>query len=310
MLKTVFKYASLIATAATSLCVADCQTTFEMGIGYRRDFTSWNTNVVDILGNEISSKLRFKDQDIVTLSAKTKMIEDWFYFRAQGDYGWILSGKVENSFKIDPLVGDEFKVKFRDKMKKSGNVADVVAAVGYPFEFCCGDFVLAPVVGYAYHYQRIKRDSNLPSDVVFPVIVAPFEANGLRHTTRWYGPLLGADVFWRLDDCWNIWGEFQYVFAKCKRTFENNTGVLEFDFDHHSRSRKAWGFDASIGSDYFFTCNWYAGLSVDFKYYGSSRSAKDIEPVSIPPVSFEDGRIGDKVRWNSVGINLNLGYLF
>jgi hypothetical protein len=309
MLKTVFKYASLLATTVTSLCVADCQTTFEMGVGYRGDLTTVNVDGVADNSNQIYLKNRFKDQNIFTINAKTKMIDDWFYFRAAADYGWITSGKIEDRFSSTPLVGTAVPVKSNGKIKRHGSIGDVVAAVGYPFEFCCGDLVLAPVVGYAYHYQNVKGHYRLSSTTD-----EHFNAKG---TFKWYGPLLGGDVVWRLDDSWSLWGEFQYVFAQCKRDVtargDDATGTLR-----HRRTHNGWGFDGSIGADYFFACDWYAGLSVDFRSFGTRKKAKNAGTTVAPLQSVDEAvsiessnsRLGDKVRWTSVGINLNIGYLF
>lgn len=156
MLKSVLKYATLFATTLTALCSADCQTTFEVGVGYRRDFTKWDTKTTDIDGTKISSSIRFKDQDIFLVDAKAKMIEDWFYFRADADFGWLTAGKAHDKISITNMLGNTFASHDDNSLKKGSHVADVTAALGYPFEFCCGDFIIAPVVGYAYRYQRIE----------------------------------------------------------------------------------------------------------------------------------------------------------
>lgn len=308
MLKTVFKYASLLATTVTSLCVADCQTTFEMGVGYRGDLTTVNVDGVAFDGDHIFVKNRFKDQNIFLINAKTKMIDDWFYFRAAADYGWITSGKIEHKFALVPLEGDDIFAKSHGKIKRDGNVGDVIAAVGYPFEFSCGDLVLAPVVGYAYHYQNVKGHFRLSRESE--------EHFNAKSTFKWYGPLLGADVVWRLDDCWNLWGEFQYVFAQCKRDSDGRRDSSSNRF-RHRRTHNGWGFDGSIGADYFFACDWYAGLSVDFRSFGTRKKSKhrDVEVRSADEVDAVSGegsnnRFGDKVRWTAVGVNLNIGYLF
>lgn len=305
MLKCFLKYATLLAVATTSLSYADCQTTFEIGVGYRRDFTKWNLETIDTLGNNISIENRLKDENIFLIDARAKMIEDWFYFRANADYGWITSGKFHNNFEVAPLAGSPVDDSFHNKIKGGSHVADVTAAIGYPFEFCCGDFILAPVVGYAYHYKRIETKNHFRPLTGTTVVFAPIDGHKNKLSASWYGPLLGADVFWRIDDCWNLWGEFQYIFAQCKRKWESDFGIPSIN--HHSRRKTAYGFDGTVGTDYFFTCDWYAGLSVDFKYWrtkkGGHHRFSDVE-------AGEDLPISDRVNWTSVGVNLNAGYLF
>lgn len=299
MLKSFFRYATLIATAFTTVCSADCQTTFEIGVGYRRDFTKWDANTTDLVGDQLSSKLRLKDQDIVLIDARARVVEDWFYFRAKADYGWICNGKIDEKFTEIDLLGEEFDIHLDNKVKNGkSNVVDVIGAIGYPFEFCCGDFMVAPVVGYAYHYQHYDVDAD---DFVFtstpPVPLVPTEDNHGKLTTKWYGPLIGVDLFWRVDECWNLWGEFQYIFAQCSRKRGTNIGFFGFDDFHKSTS--ANGFDGSVGADYFFCCDWYAGLSVDFSFWRSKKTHTD--------TAF---KVGDTLHWDSVGVNLNVGYLF
>lgn len=312
MLKSVFKYATLFATTITSLCTADCQTTFELGLGYRSDSTQWDVNTIDLTnGTESDTKLRFKDQNIFLINAKTVMIEDWFYFRANADYGWLCSGKLQQHFGVLPQGREEVITSSHGKIKSGSNVADVTAVVGYPFEFCCGDFILAPLVGYTYHYQRYKLHNRFIDDVVVNSSSSSFEGSNFENSVRWYGPTIGFDAFWRMDDCWNLWGEFDFTFAKCKRKGENNTGVIALD--SHSKSNNAFGFDGSVGADYFFSCDWYAGLSVDFKYWKTKKSHPreyvESEVATLLP-SDNDNNFGDTLRWTSVGFTVDIGYLF
>lgn len=315
MLKSIFKYATLFATAFTSLCYADSQTTFEVGVGYRRDFMKWKAEevagapVAAIVGTELESVHRFKNMDIFTIDADVKIVDCWYYFRASADYGWICSGKDHARFEAEvPGVG-EFNAHINRKIK--GNyVADLSAAIGYPFEWCCGDFVFAPLIGYSYHTQQLKVRHH-GSGILFPTeagitFVRDADETEGKFRASWYGPFVGFDLAFHLDDCWSLYGEFEYHFGQCKRKRDTNIGIASFD--HFNRTKRAHGFNGTVGADYFFCCDWYAGLSVDMKYWRSKHSGSDRVDSSSSDVVASS--ISDTIDWSSVGVNLNIGYLF
>ncbi len=106
----------------------------------------------------------------------------------------------------------------------------------------------------------------------------------------WYGPLVGLDIAYGLDNRWTVFGEFEYHFYdRCNRK-RNSVTAVNF-IDHYHSKKSASGFNGTVGTTWDMGCSWYTTVAVDFKYWKS------------------DGH-DDKVEWSSVGANIALGCMF
>lgn len=136
----------------------------------------------------------------------------------------------------------------------------------------------------------------------------------LKHTDTyrftWYGPFVGVDLAYGLDETWTLFGEFEFHFLdRCHRKRESYTAV-DFIDDYHSK-QWAYGFNGSIGTTIYFCSCWYTIIAVDFKFWKSNggRSNDDSSCQTIFSSSVP-GHAHDDLEWKSVGANISLGYIF
>ena len=107
--------------------------------------------------------------------------------------------------------------------------------------------------------------------------------------TLW-GPWIGLDLAFCHQECWNLYAEFQYYFGTRARRERNSDSGCEW-FDSHRRTKRASGCSLKIGSTYFFRCNWFGDAYLSYRRFTS-----DVHR--------------DHLTWRSVGVGLDIGYVF
>ncbi len=293
----------LLTTTLAFVGEVKADTTVQFGIGYRSDDVDWK---IDFPVNELpesQSKLWFKDIEIFTVQGRIKSSCDCVYYRIDGEYGWVLDGDVRESdffsfpvsavltpstlyTTVHPVTHNDIKGKY---------VADFSVAVGYPLQQCwCSNLQVVPTIGFSYDTQRLRADDHelISDDLTTEELNSlGFETGERGHSTyrsTWWGPFIGVDLAWSCD-CWNVYGEFEYHFARARRERNSRTG--SHFLDSYRRTRSAYGFNFKVGSIYHFNCNWFLDGHVSFK-------------------DFTSNRCHDGISWRSFSIGLDLGYVF
>ncbi len=199
--------ASLFSCSAASAFWPEAtDSSLEIGVGYRQDRLEWKTrnrchssdrcsessgisyhscfssdetlnNGDDVQGRPLSgrSKVKWRNLNIWEIEGRGKYVTcDNIYLRANGDYGWITSGKNHDSDHrefgrrgerdgadegFDYNSGSDFEFA-RSHSRARGHVYDARLAVGYEFRLCDCSLALVPLVGYSWHGQHI-RDRHL-----------------------------------------------------------------------------------------------------------------------------------------------------
>lgn len=92
----------------------------------------------------------------------------------------------------------------------------------------------------------------------------PHRTSTYRFT--WYGFYLGANIEYAMDSCWTLFWDTEFHFLdNCHRKRKSWTGVYFVD-DYHEKGF-AYGFNNSIGVNYYMCNCWYGTLSVDFDWW-------------------------------------------
>lgn len=195
MFKRLFTYTVCIFTATMAFSQAvETWNSFEIGVGFREDDIQWKIHPRDDVLTDVSTKLKYTDQDIIVVRAAGETVLcDCLYARACADYGWVFQGKTkEDTFFISDIAQTNGKIAALSQRnvqsrpglaaavfdpenpvlgpnqafqrlgtfnRSSGNrVADVDIAIGYPLEFncVCSNLMIAPIVGYSYHWQHLR----------------------------------------------------------------------------------------------------------------------------------------------------------
>lgn len=235
---------------------------YELNIsnGYRFDKFDWS---IAGGGVNVLSELTWKDLRIYEVNAGGKLLLGAssplpLYMRANGGYGWILSGDNQDS----DFNGNNRTLEYSRSNNNGGggNVLDLSGGAGIPAIFGGGRFVIAPLIGYSYNEQNLEISDG------FQTIPAtgPFQGLHSTYKTEWRGPWTGVDLEFQLSRTVGIHGAFEYHWADYDGVGDWN---LRPDFAHpKSFEQKADGHGvvAKGGVDVALTRNWSA--NADFGY--------------------------------------------
>lgn len=168
------KYFAILFAFVTSTATAlDCNSSVELGLGWRRDTLEWDVSRLNesCVDAEAFSDIDFNKIDMYTAHAKAKWVGCDFYVRLSADYGLSDKGRAREHFGIaSPYLGPyPLTIHVDNPVKRRSEFYDFSGAVGYPFTFCCNRWVVVPLLGYSYHRQRIRvkshhDDSSFSSD--------------------------------------------------------------------------------------------------------------------------------------------------
>jgi hypothetical protein len=297
-------YALALTTTIAHAGNVDADTSAQFGIGYRSDDISWKVRTPDSVAPETYSHLNFRDLEIFSLQGKIKGVcGDCVYYRLDGQYGWVLDGSVRESDQFSvgsPAPGETTIVNVAvHNDVKSNYVADFNVGVGYPIQNCwCPDLQIVPVVGFAYDTQRLraKNHNTVQSQLTSAQIAAIPLTTGLlasdhsRFRSTWWGPYIALDLAFCHQECWNLYGEFEYHFGTRARRERNSDIGFSF-FDSYERTKRASGFSLKFGSTYAFHCNWFADAYITYKRF-TGHDHKD------------------RLTWRTIGIAMDVGYVF
>lgn len=116
----------------------------------------------------------------------------------------------------------------------------------------------------------------------------PHRTSTYRFT--WYGFYLGADIAYAMDSCWTLFWNTEFHFLdNCHRKRKSWTGVYFVD-DYHEKGF-AYGFNNSVGVNYYMCNSWYGTISVDFNWWKAHSHR-------------------DELYWKKVGAKIGLIYAF
>ncbi len=116
----------------------------------------------------------------------------------------------------------------------------------------------------------------------------PHETSNYRFT--WYGFYLGADMAFALSNYWTIFWDTEFHFMdNCHRKRKSWTGVYFVD-DYHKKG-SAYGFNNSVGLNYYLCNSWYGTLIVDIDWWKTDSD-------------------DDTLHWRKVGAKAGFIYAF
>jgi hypothetical protein len=284
----------------------------ELGVGYRSDDFTTKVKAPDDVRLNTYSELRFRDIEICTLNARIKSTcGDCVYYRADGFYGWVFDGDVRETDQLSESGTTQPACNFKEKLHNHSRgryVAGFNVAIGYPLNWClCDGLQLTPTIGFSYDTIRLgwknkdRISSSIISDLDFSSCSSSSSSSSLspssssssshkRHSTfrsTWWGPFIGLDFCYNSMECFNLYGELEFHWARARRDRHTDIGLCFLD--HHKRSREAWGWNVRVGSIYYMRCNTYLDGWVGYKDFSSHKHR-------------------DRLEWRSWQVGVALGY--
>lgn len=351
-----FMASLLSCSAAFAFWPEATDSTLEVGVGYRQDSIKWHTHNHFSYGDyssessdfavgspfRLRSELEWKNLNIWQIEARGQYVTcDNIYLRANGDYGWITSGKNHDRdfLGFDDYSDYEFS---HSRSDTKGHVYDAKIAVGYQFKLCDDSFSISPLIGYSWHGQHLKDDhlnfsgdyysdteafvssdsysDSSYSDYYFETYgsyyydsYSSFGGTNARYNTRWNGPFLGFDFDYRFWCDWTLFGSYEFHWARFHAKAHWNFRSDLFD-GFNQRAKNAYGQVVDIGVRWDFCDCWTASIKGEFQWWWADHGRDR--------ALFAEGSLGDiktkcylstpvrDIKWCSAGISVDLGMVF
>lgn len=283
--------------------------------GYRVDDLDWN-----IAGNlngtnpNIISELTWSDLKSYQLKVGGRgTINRVFYLRGSLDFGWALSGDVQDS----DYSGDNRTLEWSrsNNSAEDSTVFDGTLGFGYPFKLASDRLKIIPLGGFSYSEQNLTMKDGLqtlsdsasaPASAT-PLPLGPFAGLDSTYDTKWFGPWLGVDLSFSASDKILLFAGFEYHWADFKGVANWN---LRTDLAHpksFEHEADGTGFLITAGGDYVFSEPWWSlGLEVNYQDWSTD--------AGIDQQFNSDGTIAvtrlNEVNWESFAIMLRVTHRF
>lgn len=272
--------------------------------GWRRDELKWSIAGFQDTPN-ILSELTWDDLNIALVSGRAILdLPVGLIIKAEGDYGKILSGEVQDS----DYFGDNRTIEFSRSNSDAGKgeVYDLSAAVGYPLM----DYELFSLVtygGYSSHHQNLRiynGRQTVESDFSPPI--GPIPGLDSKYDARWSGPWVGAEADINLWDVL-LSVTYEYHWGRYRgKGFWNLRQDLVGGFTHTADMH---GNVLKARIEKLFNC-WLLGLEVSGQEW-RSQDGHDETPFIDPEVGLVIGQTKlNPVKWRSIAIQATAGIMF
>lgn len=275
---------------------------FALGYTYRSDSLNWNIADVDDMPN-VLSELSWKDLRINQISAYARGVTTkQYYGRLNGDYGRIFHGRNRDSDYAGNDRTDEFSRSISNAGR--GEVFDLSAALGYQFQFFCGRFRFAPLVGVSWEEQHLR----LFDGVELIPEIEPIKNLHSSYKARWYGPWMGFDLDCALTNQLAFYGMFESHWTVYRGIGHWNLREdLLTDFKHRSHGI---GLKVQGGLIYALKRNWEIVLLAGYETWKAQKGSHRVTMNDFFGDAEEVVTRLNGVHWHSFRFSALLGYTF
>lgn len=284
----------------------DTVLTFDIGGGYRQDDIEWKTSSLsdpDLIQKVEWNKL---EMGIVETNAQFLACEHYLA-KLDFDYGWFDDGGKQHIRRFALQEGNCLLSKHL-RSDTNGHVYNLDGAIGYQFNWCCYRYALTPLVGYSYHYQKLKNHNfrDCLSDNKFAI--------HNRYILRWRGPTLGIAAAYQISCDWQVSLLYTYHWvryrAKVNENFSGHKDNENFTRHRHivgdQKANKVHGNEFKISTSYQFCPDWILNLNVDYKIFQGNSGRFEAKRRSRCE---HDAKLHD-LKWTSLNATATVGYIF
>lgn len=286
---------------------------FYLGGGYRRDDFKYSFAGTNDFPN-VLAHFRWKELQSTQINAEYNHTTwNQWYFRFNGMYGNILSGKNSHSQYLSDGRNDEYSETHSNADR--GQVGDVSGGFGHLWVSETGRFSFAPLAGYSYHVQRLHILGGTQEENPEELVLGRIPDLRGRNIANWFSPWLGVDMVLRLqcNVTWRAGAEWHFV-----RYQGDGYWRMDDTFNVHWQD-KAFGYGANafFGFDWDLCDGWSIGLCGNYRHFytrqGHHKLTVKTDTVpgqvfgTIPTVTDVDL---NRVTWNTYSISGSASYRF
>jgi len=281
------------------------ESTLTFGAGSRSETFDWSIGFGDTTPN-ILSELSWDKLEIREATIEySKLVDEWFYLKAQARHGWIQDGRVQDSDYFGDGRTDEFSrsVSATDK----GYTEDLSFGMGIPFQVedidIAPQITIIPMVGFSQNTQsyRIRKGQQIyPTTGTIPGLNSLYEA-------EWKGLWLGVDFFIRTGRRVSLFAQLERHNAKYNADANWN---LRPEFAHpisfSHTADDAEGTVVALGYIYNFSQSFGYSVRIENQTW---KSGKGVDTVFFADGSSQSTQLNN-ANWSNRRFELSLMYHF
>ncbi len=299
--------ADVIYSNASKDCFGfDAVLTYDIGGGYRQDnlkLTAFPTPPPNMPAEEFHLKWNNLEMGVVETNAQF-LACDHYLVKMDFDFGWFTNEnghQTTKSIEIDTDILDQYL-----KSPTQGRVYDISGAIGYQFNWCCFRYALTPLLGYSYHYQNLTNRK-------FTNVLNPDQNPNLKTNARyrWRGATLGFTATAQVCPEWLWYFTYEFHWLRFRGVIDewmNRDTPSETKLVVDQKCNGAHGNEFILGTMYQFCDDWFLGFKVDYKNFWGNKGSFTVETVL--PHSVSPSQPFHNLRWNSLIITMDVGYIF
>lgn len=317
-----FSFFSFLGAAFAIEGVVTTQSGVDLSAGYRSDHLEWNiAGDSSGLNPNVLSELTWEDVEIFQLQSRAWIkFEELPYFKRKSlflthlSFGKIIDGNVKDSDYAADNRSDEWSRSVNQS--NQGFVVDISGAWGTIFEFeRCKKLTVTPLIGYGFNMQAlsmtdgeqtVSEPSMTPSTLDQPLPLGTIPGLDSTYTAYWYGPWLGLNIDYQINDKVSLSSGFEYHVAEYYAQADWNLRsqfAHPVSFEHEARGvGTVWKIKGLYTLDQQWSLlfdgiiqNWKTGSGTDRTFFSD-------ESVSLARLN--------EVRWESYALMAGIQYCF
>lgn len=186
----------LLTTLSTTLYGYPPGFNADVGVGYRQDQLKWATRDPQDSTDPVSS-LKWKELQIFDINGFANFTTcNYWYFRVNGNYGRIYSGRVDDSdYSVSASGGSSRTLIEKNHLNGGrGEVFDLGGGVGYVFKSAGGRMTIAPLIGYMHSEQHLRAYDAVNVFLFDSTPLGRIEGANSTYNNRWYGGFAAYDM--------------------------------------------------------------------------------------------------------------------
>lgn len=234
--------------------------------GYRQDDLDWSI-AGSSGGPNIAEELTFDTLRSIEFGVDTYI---------ESCSGLVLNGELSIGFIVDgdnrdsDYLGDNKTLEFSRSMNSSDGdyLLDVSMSVGQAFTVPWVGVRLVPLVGFAFHRQRVTITDGVQVISPIPSMNGPIEGLDSWYQADWYGGWAGGTIDFRLFRCVGISVGGKYHWSQTFRG-EGLFNLRSDAEDDFIQTAAADGITVFGALSYCLDCGWIVGLSGKYRDWTS-----------------------------------------
>ena len=275
----------------------DSALTYDIGGGYRQDTLEWSIYPTSLPGTVEKEDWKNLQMGIIETNAQFLVCQH-FYTRFDFDYGWFYNGGHQ-TIQAGPINSRSLTRNL--KSETNGHVYNIDAAIGYQFNMCSCRFAFTPLVGYSYHFQKLKN-CNYTNDLT----LSEFKTKN-NYKLRWRGATAGFTTAYQVTSYWQL--NFTYAYHWIRFRGKVAERFPTEPIYGNLKSNNGNGNEFTLGTTYEFCPNWILGAKVDYKVFQGNKGKFTPDDERELSSNILESPLR-KLKWTSLNATIDLLYIF